>query len=101
MSKFFLEFDYLQELEQNQRRSQQNEEELLRKQNLEKKQMPKLWKNDSRIRLTEFRKGLRNQPPTNRPRDKEEERDRLKQVRYLFLSETWALAECCVFVLIV
>jgi DNA-directed RNA polymerase subunit H (RpoH/RPB5) len=67
------------ELEQHQRQNQQNEEELLRKQNLEKKQMPKVWKNESRNRLAEFRKGLRNQPPTNRPRDREEERDRLKQ----------------------
>lgn len=52
----------------------------MRKQALEKKQLPKQWKNESRVRTNEFRKGMRTQSVAGRLRDKEEERDRLKQV---------------------
>eukprot|EP00118_Oscarella_pearsei_P001604 m.7892 g.7892 ORF g.7892 m.7892 type:complete len:888 (+) comp19949_c0_seq1:181-2844(+) len=67
------------ELEQQQRQSQRTEEDVLRRQNMEKKQLPKLQKQEYRASLLEYRKSLRNSYVPGRMRDKDEEKDRVKQ----------------------
>ena len=56
---------------------------MTRRHNLEKKQLPKIQKQEYRAALTEFRKTLRHSiMSTGKGRDKEEEKDRLKQVSH-------------------
>lgn len=82
------------ELEQIKRMNQRKEEDLLKRQAIEKRQLPKRIRSEMKAREMMFRESLRiSMSPMSDP---EAERERLKKVRYQHHQNDSAFTKCLV-----